>query len=210
LKYASLIGLSGLGEYGEPGDWFTFELIHYLTARLAWNCDENVQAVLKEYASHRFGSAAKQMEDIFFLLDSFSGQIVRGFGNYQRFDSDAPFPELGVQGIVIEPARAYMRHLQLCRKLLERARENVKPETLYMDRIENWSTLLEYLSLELQAKILTEAMSSSSPYGQLLARINQIYRQMEELVQSQKGKGMFLLEDRRMNYEPQAPHPRGR
>jgi hypothetical protein len=210
LKYASLIGLAGLGEYGEPGDWFTFELIHYLTARLAWNCNENIQAIIGEYASDRFGSAAKEMEDIFFLLDSFSGHVVRGFGNYERFDSDTPFPELGVQGIVIEPARAYMRHLQLCRKLLDQARENVKSEPHYADRIENWSTLLEYLSLEVQAKTLTEALSSSSPYGQLLARINQIYRQMGELVQNQKGKGMFLLEDRRMNYQPPAPGPRGR
>jgi hypothetical protein len=203
LRYARMIGLAGLGEYGEPGDWFTFELIHYLTARLAWDCSASVKQVLAEYTSDRFGPAASEMLDLFFLLDNFSGQIVRGFGNYTRFDSDTPFPEMGIQGIVTEPARAHMRHLQMCHKLLGQAETKVEADPVAAERIEKWAILLDYLRLELQAKTMTEAISSVSPYGQLLGRVNQLYRQMDELVKSNRGRGMFLLEDRRMNYNPQ-------
>ncbi len=202
LRYASMIGLAGLGEYGEPGDWFTFELIHYLTARLAWDCSESVDGILQEYTSDRFGAAGSEMLDLFFLLDSLSGQIVRGFGNYTRFDSDTPFPEMGIQGIVTEPARAHMRHLQMCRRLLGRAEKMVEADPIVAERIQKWTTLLDYLRLELQAKTMTEAISSVSPYGQLLGRVNQLYRQMDELVKSNQGRGMFLLEDRRMKYTP--------
>jgi hypothetical protein len=202
LRYASIIGLAGLGEYGEPGDWFTFELIHYLTGLLAWDSSASVERILKEYTSDRFGPAASEMLDLFFLLDSFSGQVVRGFGNYTRFDSDMPFPEMGIQGIVTEPARAHMRHLQMCRSLLGQAETKVEADPVAAERIEKWTILLDYLKLELQAKTMTEAVSSVSPYGQLLERINQLYRQIDELVNSNRGRGMFLLEDRRMNYTP--------
>jgi predicted kinase len=107
---------------------------------------------------------------------------------------------MGVQGIVIEPARAYRRHLQLCQTLLNRAVEKAGEDSIVTARLQNWRTLLNYLQLEVQAKAMTEVLSSVSPYGQLLARINQIYRQMNQLIQSNRDKGLFLLEDRRLNY----------
>lgn len=204
LKYAAMNGVAGLGEYGEPGDWFTFELLHYLLARLSWDCYESVGEILRDYCFYRFGTATKEMQQLFFLLDAFSAQIVRGFGNYERLDSDHPFPELQVQQIFSEPARGHSRHLELCTKLVRQARKQVESDPILAERVEKWSVLIDYLELELQAKMMTEILSSVSPYGPVLERVNRIYRQMQALVERHEGRGMFLLEDPRMNYAPAA------
>src|SRR4029079_19314952 len=42
LQFYHSLGVHGVSSYSEPGDWFTYELNHYVLGHLAWNPDVDV------------------------------------------------------------------------------------------------------------------------------------------------------------------------
>ncbi len=51
------IGIGGLATYSEPGNWATFELDHYITARALWNPQLDLKRELADYTANRYGAA---------------------------------------------------------------------------------------------------------------------------------------------------------
>lgn len=58
LQWYMTLPVQGVSTYAEPGDWFTYELNHYVLARLAWDPNADVDAVIREFARARYGGAA--------------------------------------------------------------------------------------------------------------------------------------------------------
>jgi hypothetical protein len=58
LKWYHTLPTQGVSTYSEPGDWFTYELNHYCLAALAWNPDADVDALIRKFATARYGPAA--------------------------------------------------------------------------------------------------------------------------------------------------------
>jgi hypothetical protein len=58
LRYFTKIPLQGVSTYSEPADWFTYELNHYTLAKLAWNPDTDVDALIADFTTARYGDAA--------------------------------------------------------------------------------------------------------------------------------------------------------
>lgn len=65
IPYYASLGVAGLGSYSEPGDWMTYELTHYLVARLSWNPKTDPDLLLQDYLVHRYGIAADSMRHYF-------------------------------------------------------------------------------------------------------------------------------------------------
>jgi uncharacterized protein DUF4838/glycosyl hydrolase family 67 len=200
LKFLRANGVAGGGSYSEPGNWFTYELTHYLLAKMLWDHRAPVETLIADYCEHRFGPAAEPMQELFALLESFTTHVVRGFGLYADFDSDMPFPELGVQGIVMQPFAAYRRQVGLSQKLLSEALQRSEGNPEAKARIEKWRLLLRYLELEIQAKYFAGILASGSPYGPVLERLQAVYGQMDSLMKENADAGVFLTEDPRSDY----------
>jgi hypothetical protein len=57
IQWYATLPLQGISSYAEPGDWFTYELNHWMLARLAWDPQADVDALMKQFAEARYGAA---------------------------------------------------------------------------------------------------------------------------------------------------------
>lgn len=80
LKWYASVPLQGVSTYAEPGDWFTYEVNHYALARLAWNPDADMDALLDDYTAARYGSASSVARAALNSLED----IVRVYGSVQH------------------------------------------------------------------------------------------------------------------------------
>lgn len=69
LKWYEQLGVQGVSTYAEPGDWLTYELNHYALARLAWNPDADVDAIIAEFCKARFGKCADAAGKLYLILE---------------------------------------------------------------------------------------------------------------------------------------------
>ncbi len=68
-KRLHAIGVRGMGLYSEPGDWFTYELNHYMQGRIAVNVGLDADQELRDYALDRYGAAWKAVYEYFSLME---------------------------------------------------------------------------------------------------------------------------------------------
>ena len=207
LRFLKTTGVNGGGSYSEPGNWFTYELTHYVLAELLWDHTKPVDVLVTDYTAHRYGPATRPMQELFALLDGFSTQVVRGFGMYADFSNDMPFPELGVQGITMEPIAGYRRRIGLCQRVLHEAIQRAGDAASIRQRLEKWRSLLRYLELELQAKYFSEILSSGSPFSPVATQLRKVHQQMAALLEEHSDSGLFLTEDPRCDYSSAPSSP---
>lgn len=69
LPFYKTLGVTGIGTYSEPGDWITFEVTHYILARMSWDADVNPQQLLKDYVESRYDAASKEMSEYIRLVE---------------------------------------------------------------------------------------------------------------------------------------------
>ena len=166
-----------------------------MLAELLWDHTKPVDVLVADYTAHRYGPATRPMQELFALLDGFSTQVVRGFGMYADFSNDMPFPELGVQGITMEPIAGYRRRIGLCQRVLHEAIQRAGDAASIRQRLEKWRSLLRYLELELQAKYFSEILSSGSPFSPVATQLRKVHQQMAALLEEHSDSGLFLTED---------------
>ncbi|MHA0856134.1 DUF4838 domain-containing protein [Paenibacillus sp. CMAA1364] len=75
LPYYKTFGMEGIGTYSEPADWITFEITHYILAKLSWNADVNAQEVITDYIQSRYGAASVDMAEYFRLTEEAARSI---------------------------------------------------------------------------------------------------------------------------------------
>ncbi|HET6453190.1 MAG TPA: DUF4838 domain-containing protein [Armatimonadota bacterium] len=69
LQFYGTIPTQGISSYAEPGDWFTYELNHYVLGNLGWNPSVNVDALIEKFAEARFGSSAEAAMSTYAVLE---------------------------------------------------------------------------------------------------------------------------------------------
>ena len=69
LQFYGTIPTQGISSYAEPGDWFTYELNHYVLGNLAWNPSVDVDGLIKKFAEARFGSSAEAAMSTYAVLE---------------------------------------------------------------------------------------------------------------------------------------------
>jgi hypothetical protein len=57
LRFYASVPVQRISTYGEPADWFTYELNYLAFGKLAWNPDADVDSLVARYAAARFGPA---------------------------------------------------------------------------------------------------------------------------------------------------------
>jgi hypothetical protein len=59
MRWYAAEPLQGISTYAEPGDWYTYELNHYVLGELAWNPGVDVDSLIDGYALVRYGRSRK-------------------------------------------------------------------------------------------------------------------------------------------------------
>lgn len=77
LKFYMTIPIQGFSTYAEPADWFTYELNHYVLARLLMDTGTDVDATIADFAAARYGAQAPAAIQGFSALEN----DVRKFGS---------------------------------------------------------------------------------------------------------------------------------
>ena len=69
LRFYLTIPVQGVSSYAEPGDWFTYELNHYVLGYLAWNPSADVDDLVRKFCEARYGPAAEAAINSFTTLE---------------------------------------------------------------------------------------------------------------------------------------------
>ena len=77
LQFYLTIPTQGISSYAEPGDWFAYELNHYVLGNLAWNPNADVDVLIRKFADARYGSAADTAIRTYVVLED----VVRHYCN---------------------------------------------------------------------------------------------------------------------------------
>lgn len=88
-RYLHDRGIRGMAGFAEPGDWLTYELQHYLFARLSRQVSCDIARVVEDYCESRFGAAGKLMAQYFWLLEKLA-LAAQKLG----YDDEFPSPEV--------------------------------------------------------------------------------------------------------------------
>ena len=70
MKWYATVPLQGISTYAEPGDWFTYELNHFVLGYLAWNPNVNVDSLIITYGFARYGSSWKSIHPAYTALEN--------------------------------------------------------------------------------------------------------------------------------------------
>jgi hypothetical protein len=69
LQWYAKLPVQGVSVYSEPGDWFTYELNHYVLAALAWDANADVDALVKKFCDARYGDESSYAQSVFVALE---------------------------------------------------------------------------------------------------------------------------------------------
>ncbi|MFX3635383.1 MAG: DUF4838 domain-containing protein [Candidatus Pristimantibacillus sp.] len=80
LPFYKSFGMNGIGMYSEPGDWITFEITHYMLAKLSWNSALNAEELIEPYIQSRYGAASAEMTEYFDLVEEAGRALYNSVG----------------------------------------------------------------------------------------------------------------------------------
>ncbi|GAB1416700.1 DUF4838 domain-containing protein [Paludibacter sp.] len=63
------LGVDGVSEYSEPGDWFTYGINHYVFANLLWNTGISVDSLMKDYCRVVYNKASSEVFNTYTQLE---------------------------------------------------------------------------------------------------------------------------------------------
>lgn len=187
MAYWHSLGVVGIGCFSEPGNWFTYQLNHYVIAEASWNSAVNVGSLINNYTTTEFGPAAKFVTRYFKIMERTVPLASRIQGT-----PPATFAEM----------QKYMHDFETCKKLLKRALSvssgNEEAEFL----IHKLELSLQYATLDL--KIREEGISLANrdlndPFNDIKCLMND-YKAMSKLFDDNLSEGVFI---RRNGYYPE-------
>jgi hypothetical protein len=173
------IGIGGLATYSEPGNWATFEVDHYVTARALWNPDMDVDKELADYASQRYGPSGAPVLAYLQLVEEVVPHAVGIPGTQLSLDKQRMMMH------DFEPAEALLREaktsaaqapaIQILVAKLEHQREYVQNE------------------MELRLTLLVDTQASGRGY---LPTLENLLAARKKIVQTDPTDGVILQDGR--------------
>ncbi len=178
MRWYHSLGVTGMRSYSEPGDWFTYELQHYVIARLSWNVDVSIPSLVKEYCADRFGAAGPEVEKYFNIIEQ-----TLPFQNRVAFNTT---PSL-------EQTEDYLKNLKKCAQLLEDAEQKARAESdsnaVFL--LHKLSLSLEYTTLDLKIGELSMRMAGAYVENGV-ERLEQLHSKMVGLFDTHLDEGIFI------------------
>jgi hypothetical protein len=190
LRHFHGLGVAGVSSYSEPADWWTYELQHYLLAKMSFDVATSLDGLLRDYFEHRYGPAAGEIAEIVRLLEAFLPQAARIPGS-SLSRSVPPSTLYAFMRPSENLLRGYERLVARCRSLLERASARAGLSEQVRERLARWAVLVDYVELEVQARGFALAMSDMPSSGFLEGYV-EATRKMASLARANSANGLVL------------------
>ncbi len=150
LKWYAGIPVQGISCYAEPGDWYTYELNHFILAELMWDPRVNVDSLINVFSNARYGKDYALAEDIYSYLE----ETVRIYGNIRNSSLK---PESEIEK-ALEKLRNLVNDIQLAQTMVTKeAAEN----------LEKLAKMIKYTELDLEI----QGSRSSGKSGEEMAEL---------------------------------------
>jgi hypothetical protein len=177
VQFYRTIPVQGISIYSEPADWGTYEINHYVLAKLAWDANADVDAILREFCQTRYGEAADAAANSLRALE----QVVPHFGSLPG--TSAKPPEQSAR------AEARLRAAQL--DLTNAARDHVEdePTSASLNRL---NLMLEYAERDIELRRMRAA-------GILAEQLTKKVDDLTEFISIRRNKGVFLASENRVS-----------
>ncbi len=187
MAYLHSIGVDGIGCFSELGNWFTYQLNHYVIAEASWNSAVNVDSLINDYTTTDFGPAAKFVTRYFKIMERTVPLASRIQGT-----PPATFAEM----------QKYMHDFETCEELLKRALSASSGNEEAGFLIHKLELCLQYATLDLQIReegISLANRNLNDPFNDIKRLVND-YKAMSKLFDDNLSEGVFI---RRNGYYPE-------
>jgi hypothetical protein len=177
MRWYARVPVQGVSVYSEPGDWFTYELNHYILGRLAWDPDQDVPALIQAFCNARYGDehAAIAMAALDALAEN-----VRVYGSIPHTSlKDAA----RIERAVADVRQALNGIDDITGKVHEERHQHA---------IRRLRLMCTYALEDLEIQHLR---AEGAPYAQIIPKIEALHR----FLQSNAAEGVFLMRGGRLS-----------
>jgi hypothetical protein len=175
LQWYATVPTQGISVYSEPGDWFTYELNHYALAKLAWNPNVNIDAVIDDFCATRYGKDADAAKKLLMTLED----AVRTYG--------------AVPNVPMKPAGDIEQALERVKSAaapIEQALAQNKGDSV--QNLVRLFLMAQYAEKDLEIQL---ARAKKAPPEQLKPMLQSLH----DFLEKNKDAGVFLMRDQRLS-----------
>jgi hypothetical protein len=169
LEWCRNLSLQGFSTYAEPGDWFTYELNHYILGQAGWNVTINIDSLISQYCIARYGRFSKTAMHAFTVLE-----------NTVSHYCSIPFSKLKPATGITEAKLVVFSQIQMIQNVRLNCQGEVK---------ENFGRLLLMMQYVYYDLGIQQMISSGEAIPIIEARIKQLL----EFLNNNRDEGVFII-----------------
>ncbi|MGB7160468.1 MAG: DUF4838 domain-containing protein [Tepidisphaeraceae bacterium] len=173
--YAS-VPTQGISTYSEPGDWFAYELNHYVLPALAWDRDQDVDALVDKFCQARYGLESAHVARAAY------GSLAEHVRRYCSVPFVSLKPETEIKLAAIRVGAAAQEIV---------AARSAAKDDVTKRHLERLGLVVEYVQRDLAVQ---EMRAAKAPREQIRERIAADHRWLFD----HAGDGMFLVKGNRL------------
>lgn len=169
MEWYSKLPLQGISTYAEPGDWFTYELNHYILGHTGWDSAINIDSLIDQYCILRYGRFHKTARDAYTVLEN----IVPHY-------CSIPFSTLKPTVQITQSKQRILNQIRALHQVRLKCDGNIK---------ENVSRLLLMMQYAYHDLEIQELISASGNTGRIEGKI----KELSVFLGENKDKGLFII-----------------
>lgn len=170
MQWYAKLSLQGISTYAEPGDWFTYELNHFILGHVSWNPNVNIDSLSKLFFVGRYTTNWKIAQTAYHALE----QITPLYGSIP-FTSLKSKEEIDMANVKIA------QHISS----IETAQKNEKDKVV-SGNLSRLLLMLKYLEKDLS---IQSSLAAKTPKEVVLEQIKDLLA----FLQVNIDKGLFIL-----------------
>jgi Domain of unknown function (DUF4838) len=187
IHYYKSLGVSGMGIYSEPANWFTYETNHYFFARGLMDANMDAAQELHDYASKRFGPAGIPIEKYFQILEETTPKV-------------CSIPGSAVQDA--DQVQEGLDKLEEAQKLLGEADRTAVRDPGIEALISKLHASLEYTIIDVRIRLLAWKIARGGGWADSARGMAPLFYKLRSIFLSHQGEGIFLVPSAYTNYVP--------
>ena len=176
LQWYATLPVQGVSVYSEPGDWFTYELNHYVLGKLAWDANADVDALVKKFCDARYGNESQTAQKAFAALE----KIVR---------NDCSVPNSSLKSA--EEIAAAQTQMNEVAASVEAARGRTSDRNVKRS-LERLQLMCTYAAKDLEVQHMR---ATKAPVDEIRAKATAAHAWLSE----HANDGVFLIKNQRLN-----------
>ena len=183
--YYKSLGVSGMGIYSEPANWFTYETNHYFFARATMHANLDPAQALGDYARKRFGPAWAAMEKYFQTMEATTPKICSIPGSTVQSEQEVQ------QGL---------DRLNEARQLLDKADQEAAGNAGVKLLITKLRVSLDYTITDVRIRLTSWKVARGGGWADSARGLAPLIDQLREIFLAHQGEGIFLTQTAYTNY----------